>query len=356
MISANKNFTQKLISWYIKNKRLLPFRKSNDPYKIWLSEVMLQQTQINTVLPYYNKWIKKFPTIETVSSSNIDSLLKLWEGLGYYKRCINFHKASKIVVDNYDGKIPDNKTEFMALPGVGEYTASAVLSIAFSKPFPVLDGNVKRVISRIIGIKKLSNFNLRKINKILERLICKSRPGDFNQGLMELGALICRPINPKCDECPLSENCYAFGKKNPESFPDKIIRKSRPQYDVVVAIIWRNNKFYIQKREIDKMLGGLWEFPGGIVEKGEDPKIILRHKVFKKCGTDLNIHKKAGIIDHAFSHFTIRLSGYFCSEKKLPIKESATRKWIYKKNIKDYTFPKSNHKLFKQLEIKNWDV
>ena len=125
---------------------------------------------------------------------------------------------------------------------------------------------------------------------------------------------------------------------------------------MVVAIIWRKNKFYIQKRKTYKMLGGLWEFPGGIVNKGEDPKIILRHKVLKECETDLNILKKAGIVDHAFSHFSIRLHGYFCSEKKFPIKESATRKWIFKKNIKDYTFPKANHKLFRQLEIKNWNV
>ncbi len=351
-----KNFTQKIISWYEINKRPLPFRKSKDPYKIWLSETMLQQTQVKTVLPYYEQWIKKFPTLKTVSLSNIDSLLKLWEGLGYYKRCINFYKASKIVVDNYDGKIPDKKKEFLALPGVGEYTASAVLSIAFSKPFPVLDGNVKRVMSRIIGIKKLSNFNLKRINNSLKRLICKSRPGDFNQGLMEIGALICRPINPKCDECPISEKCYALKKGNPENFPTKSIKKSKPQYDVVVAIIWRKNKFYIQKRKTYKMLGGLWEFPGGIVNKGEDPKVVLKDKVLKECGTELKVLNKAGIVDHTFSHFTIRLCGYFCSEKKLPIKESPTRRWIYKKNIKDYTFPKANHKLFRQFEIKNWDV
>lgn len=356
MIGAKKNFTKKVISWYIKNKRPLPFRKSKDPYKIWLSEIMLQQTQIKTVLPYYNKWIKNFPTLKSVSLSNVDSLLKFWEGLGYYRRCINFYKASKIVTSNYNGKIPEEKNEFLSLPGVGEYTASAVLSIAFGKPFPVLDGNVKRVMSRIIGIKKLSNFNLRKINKLLEKLICKLRPGDFNQALMELGALICRPINPKCDDCPLIKHCYAFKKGNPEEFPAKSKRKPRPELDVVVAIILRKNKFYIQKRETDKMLGGLWEFPGGIVKKGEDPKVILRRKVFKECGTDLKILKKAGIVEHAFSHFAIRLCGYFCLEEKKPIKTSITRKWICKDNIKDYTFPKANHKLFKQLEVKNWNV
>ena len=145
-----------MISWYAKNKRSLPFRMTKDPYKIWLSEVMLQQTKVKTALPYYNNWIKKLPTIESVSLSNLDILLKLWEGLGYYKRCNNFYKATKLVVRDFNSKIPKEKIQFMSLPGVGDYTASAVLSIAFNKPYPVLDGNVKRVMSRIIGIKTLT--------------------------------------------------------------------------------------------------------------------------------------------------------------------------------------------------------
>ena len=156
-----------MISWYAKNKRSLPFRMTKDPYKIWLSEVMLQQTKINTVLPYYNNWIKKLPTLESVSSSNLDSLLKLWEGLGYYKRCNNFYKATKIVVSDFNSTIPKEKSKFMALPGVGDYTASAVLSIAFNKPYPVLDGNVKRVMSRIIGIKNLTKYNVKRMSKFL---------------------------------------------------------------------------------------------------------------------------------------------------------------------------------------------
>ena len=334
----------------------MPFRKSKDPYKIWLSEVMLQQTQVKTVLPYYTKWVKKFPTLKTVALSNIDSLLKLWEGMGYYKRCINFYNASVIVTNDYYGKIPTEKKEFLALPGVGEYTASAVLSIAFKKPFPVIDGNVKRVMSRIIGIKKLSRYNIVRINNYLEEVICKSNPGDFNQGLMEIGALICKPVTPKCYLCPIAEYCNAFKVGYPDKYPIRKKVKGIPHYNVAVAIIWRDKKFYIQKRETNKMLGGLWEFPGGIVNKGENMEEVLKKKVLEECGTELYINKEAGIVDHAFSHFTISLNSYFCSEKKNPIKQSSKRKWIYKKNIKDYTFPKANHKLFRQLEIKNWNV
>ena len=227
MLSINKTFSQDVISWYNKNKRSLSFRKTKDPYKIWLSEVMLQQTKVKTALPYYDNWIKKFPTLKSVSLSNLDSLLKLWEGLGYYKRCNNFYKATKLVVSDFNCKVPKEKSQFMSLPGVGDYTASAVLSIAFNKPYPVLDGNVKRVMSRIIGIKTLTKHNLERINKFLNLVICEKNPGDFNQGLMEVGALICRPINPKCDDCPLIKHCYAFKKGNPEEFPAKSKRKPR---------------------------------------------------------------------------------------------------------------------------------
>ena len=353
MVNTNKKFSREIISWFSENKRSLNFRKTKDPYKIWLSEVMLQQTQVKTVLPFYDKWTKKFPTLESVSLSNLDTLLKFWEGLGYYKRCINFYNASKIIVNDFSGKIPCVKERFLSLPGVGEYTASAVMSIAFNQPYPVLDGNVKRVISRVLGIKRLTIYNIKRINNFLESEISLSKPGDFNQGLMEIGAIICKPIVPKCNKCPINEYCYAQKKGFPEQFPIKTKSKPKPNYDVVVAIIWRQNKFYIQKRGANKMLGGLWEFPGGIVKKGEDPESVLKQKVFTDCEVDLKIHKKVGSVEHAFSHFNIILTGYFCSERKYLIEEKENRKWISKKNIKDYPFPKANHKLFKKLELHN---
>ena len=327
---------------------------TKDPYKIWLSEIMLQQTRVKTALPYYDKWIKKFPTLESVSLSDLDSLLKLWEGLGYYKRCNNFYKAAKIIVSDFNSKIPKEKSQFMSLPGVGDYTASAVLSIAFNKPYPALDGNVKRVISRIIGIKTLTKYNLKRIKRFLDSRICKKNPGDFNQGLMEIGALICKPLNPACRKCPINNFCYASETKHPETYPVKNKLKPRPHFNVAIAIIWRKNKFYIQKRNPDQMLGGLWEFPGGIVKQGQNPELVLKQKVYKECGVHAKIFKNIGFVDHAFSHFTIRLNGYFCIEKKYSLNENKSRKWILIKNIKDFSFPKANHKLFKKLELTNW--
>ena len=327
---------------------------TKDPYKIWLSEVMLQQTRVKTALPFYNNWIKKFPSLKSVSLSNLDSLLKLWEGLGYYRRCNNFYEATKIIVSDFNSKVPKDKDLFMSLPGVGDYTASAVLSIAFNKPYPVLDGNVKRVMSRIIGIRALTKHNMKRINKYLKSAISKKNPGDFNQGLMEIGALVCKPYNPVCIKCPINNFCYASKRRQPERYPVKNKLKPRPHFDVVVAIIWRKDKFYIQKRKAEKMLGGMWEFPGGIVNREQNPELVLIRKVYEECGVQPKIFKKVGFVNHAFSHFTIRLYAYFCTEGKNFLDENENRKWILRKNIKKYSFPKANHKLFKQLELNNW--
>jgi len=258
------------------------------------------------------------------------------------------------MVSDFNGKIPAGKSQFLSLPGVGDYTSSAVLSIAFDKPYPVLDGNVKRVISRVIGIRTLTKYNIRRINKFLSSVICKKNPGDFNQGLMEIGALICKPLNPLCKKCPINNFCYAFKKNRAEDYPIKNKLKPRPHFNVVIAIIWRQNKFYIQKRKFEKMLGGLWEFPGGVVNQEQDPELALKEKVYEDCGIYPKIYKNIGFIDHAFSHFTIRLNGYFCVEEKHLLDENENRKWILKKNISNYSFPKANHKLFKKLELNDW--
>ena len=354
MINTNKKFGDQVVLWYNINKRLLPFRNTKDPYKIWLSEIMLQQTRVSTVLPYYEKWINKFPTVKSLSHSNLDTLLKLWEGLGYYRRCNNFYKSIKIICDHHNGEIPSDKKTFLSLPGVGDYTASAVLSIAFNKPYPVIDGNVKRVLSRILGIKRITIYNKNRMINFLESTIHNKSPGDFNQGMMEIGSLICKPLNPLCYKCPLKGYCYSFKKGVPENYPLKAIPKSKPHYKVVVAIIWKNKKFYIQKRNLNKMLGGLWEFPGGKIDHGENAESGLIRKTYEECGASVIILKKVGSIKHAYSHYRMTLHCYFCKQKNHILKENFKGKWISKKDIKDYSFPKANHKLFQHLASNNW--
>ena len=191
----NTNNIDSILKWYDIHKRSLPWRITNDPYKIWLSETMLQQTQVNIVIPYYKKWINKYPTVQSVANANLDSLLKLWEGMGYYSRCRNFYNAANIIINHHNGKIPDDKKIFQLLPGVGEYISGAVLSIAFNKQYPAMDGNQKRVISRLLGLKKLSKHNELRIKKKLKLLVNCNRPGDINQALMDIGSSICKPKN-----------------------------------------------------------------------------------------------------------------------------------------------------------------
>tara|TARA_B100001250_G_C19816896_1_gene798984 strand:+ start:3512 stop:4576 length:1065 start_codon:yes stop_codon:yes gene_type:complete len=350
------HFSLSILSWYNKQKRILPFRDIDDPYKIWLSEVMLQQTQIQTVIPYYKKWINKYPTLKSVANADQELLLKLWEGLGYYSRCKNFHKATKIVLREYGGIIPSNWSEFRALPGVGDYTAGSVLSIAYNQPYIAIDGNVKRVIARVLGLKNLSNRNMSRIKKYLNNNILIDNPGDFNQALMELGARVCSPKNPSCELCPISIECKAFASGSSESYPSPAKKKKVPHYTVVVGLIWREDKFYIQKRVENGMLPGLWEFPGGKVEVGESLTHALRREIKEECGAQPKILKKIGEIKHAYTHFSITFHGYHCEENNTSIHCHQNSQWIKPTQINKFPFPKANHKLFSILKKQGWNV
>ena len=352
----NKIDSNALIYWYRNNKRPLPFRSTKDPYKIWVSEIMLQQTQMKTAIPFYEKWINKLPTIESVASTDIDSLLKLWEGLGYYKRCQNFYKASKIIVDKYKGIVPSSYESFKGLPGVGEYTAGAVLSISFGIPVPAIDGNVKRVMARLYGFKHYTKYNATIINTAISRVLKSVNPSDFNQGLMELGALVCTFESPKCFKCPISKNCKAYQSGNPVNYPEKKVTRAIPHFNVVTAIIWRGDKFYIQKRSEDKMLGGLWEFPGGKVEKGETLESALLRELKEECNFNGRILKKATSVKHRYSHYSITMHCYYCEEKNDKIVSLANSNWIKKNQISQYSFPKANHKIFNFLNKYDWNL
>ena len=340
------NITNRLLDWYNNNQRRLPFRGSNDPYKIWVSEVMLQQTQIKTVIPYYRQWVKEYPTLKSAANANLDKLLKLWEGLGYYSRCRNFHRALNIVDKKYNGIIPNKFNEILSLPGVGHYTAGAVLSIAYNKCIPAIDGNVTRVMSRVLGIKNLTKKNRSRIINNVQKLIPKSNPGSFNQSLMELGALVCTPTNPSCEKCPLSNSCKAYKYKLPELYPLAKNKKVNPHYTIVAGIIWRKEKLFIQKRDEKAMLGGLWEFPGGKVENGESLKEALNREIKEECDILPIIKDKIGCVEHSYSHFSISFHCFHCVENGKRIKSSNRRAWITPKEIELFTFPKANHKIF----------
>jgi len=264
-LEDQQRFLQQLTDWYNNNARKLPWRESNDPYHIWISEVMLQQTQVITVIPYYRRFIKRFPSISHLANADMDDLLSQWSGLGYYRRARYLKLAAEIMVKNFHCKLPQTEKELLALTGIGEYTAGAILSIAFNLPYPSLDGNVMRVLSRIFALAEplTQTKSKKKLHQIAKNLIPAKRSGQFNQALMELGAVICLPkgnLN-NCKPCPVKDSCIAYKKNIVSELP--IIPEKRKQEKVIqiAFIIIKNHQFLVTKRLNEKVLQEMWEIP-----------------------------------------------------------------------------------------------
>jgi A/G-specific adenine glycosylase len=346
----------RLLAWYRKNKRDLPWRQGKDIYAVWVSEIMLQQTQVTTVIPYYHRFLQRYPTVEHLARAAEQEVLKLWEGLGYYSRVRNLHRAAQKVIDEYGGKIPGTPGEFRELPGVGPYVAAAVLSIACDLPLPAVDGNVMRVYTRRQGIsddiRKTTTRD--RIFKDLQAIIPAEAPGDFNQAMMELGAVICTPRTPRCTSCPLRENCTAYLNHAISLYPFKSPLRRAPEYNVSIGIILKGERFYIQKRPSEGHLGGLWEFPGGKAKKGETARAALLRECKEELGTDIKIIKKLAVVRHAYSHFKIHMSVFVCrlSAEDIEVRSEAGHpfQWITITELEKYPFPGANHKFFPALK------
>ena len=279
---------------------------------------MLQQTQVITVIPYYEKFLKTFPTIHSLAQAHLSKVLKVWEGLGYYSRARNLHQASRLIEKHFNGKIPDNPKDLLNLPGIGRYTAGAILSIAFNKTMPILDGNVKRVLSRLYAIS--GNPGRRKTEGLLwqlsKSLLPKGRAGFFNQALMDLGAMICVPKDPQCLECPLCNFCKACASGKPERFPSKTMKKKIPHIKAVSAIIRRNEKVLLRQRPPKGLLGGLWEFPNWKLDGEKNLKEYLRAKVKSAFGLKVKCNVPLGTFQQTYSHFKLTLLAFYCDGAK----------------------------------------
>ena len=344
-----------LLKWFDKNKRKLPFRRNRSLYSIWISEVMLQQTKVDTVIPYFNSWIKKFPNIKSVAEASEESILKSWEGLGYYSRCRNFHKAAKIIVNDYDSKIPEDWDNFRSLPGVGDYTAGAVLSIALNKNYLAIDGNVKRVISRMTRRKKLNKYNLNYIRSFLSKNIDINRAGDFNEALMELGACICLPRLPKCTLCPINSFCTGYKSGQPSNYPQKLAIKKVSVRTFVGGIIRFKDNILIQKRD-SQMLNGLWEIPMKQITLDSNYIDDFKNYILDKYGYVISFEKIISEIEHAYSHFKMKLivMDFIKSDDIENTGDSFS--WISRNDVEHYSFHRANHKVFKLFKNLNWDV
>ena len=249
---------RRLLSWYDTHKRDLPWRRTSDPYAIWISETMLQQTQVATVVPYYNRFMKAFPNVKGLDRAPLAKVLALWSGLGYYRRAENLKKTARVLAARHRGQLPDDYDNLRALPGIGEYTAGALLSIAFGKPYPAVDGNARRVLARLFLVS-----GEKMLRDSARRLVSKSRPGQFNQSLMELGSVLCTPKNPRCAECPVEIFCAT--QRNGHRQRNRMPRKRRQTHAVIwpLAIVRRHGKLLLRRRAAHGILAGLWELPGG---------------------------------------------------------------------------------------------
>lgn len=352
-----------LLDWYDKNKRNLPWRQTENPYHIWVSEIMLQQTRVDTVIPYYRRFIDTFPDLYHLANAERQEVLKIWEGLGYYSRARNLQDAARWVVKHCNGKIPQSYDEIRRLKGIGPYTASAVLSIAFKKPYAVVDGNVIRVLSRYFGIEDdvRNQLTKNKIQKLADDILVRQRPGDFNQALMELGARICTPSGPECNSCPLSAGCTAYRTAATNSIPYKSPAKKSPHYHIGVGMIKDDEgQVLIALRPENAMLGGLWEFPGGKKRADESLKQTVHRELHEELGVNVKVLEKFIDLNHTYSHFKITLHAYWChltSDSQKPAANSSQQiRWVKIPELKRYPFPKANKMLTEKLIEESGDV
>jgi A/G-specific adenine glycosylase len=348
------HFRRNLIGWYEKARRRLPWRRTRDPYRIWVSEVMLQQTQVKTVLPYYRRFLSRFPRIRDLAQADLEAVLKAWEGLGYYARARNLHRAARQLTQRTPGRIPDRWEEFRTLPGVGDYIAAAVQSIAFNRPHAVVDGNVKRALARLLIIDAPADAaaSRRVFQAAADRLLDRRRPGDFNQAVMELGALVCTPRNPHCSRCPANRFCAAHRNETVGQYPRKIGARAIPEQQIAVGVIFKNGRLLITRRPPEGLLGGLWEFPGGKLHEGESPETACAREIREETGLAVEVEGPLTMIRHAYSHFRIRMDVFCCRfiSGRVRLKGASDHRWIRIQDIDRFPFPKANHKFIPLLK------
>jgi A/G-specific adenine glycosylase len=311
----NDAVVEKLLGWYRDNGRDLPWRRTGDPYAIWISEVMLQQTRVETVIPYYLRWMQKYPAVYSLASASLDDVLRLWEGLGYYRRAHNLHRTAQILVAEHAGMIPDDLGTLRGLPGIGPYIAAAISVFAFHRDLLALDGNLRRVIARLIDLPlpAASKEGEALIRAWAAEAIPPGRASAFNQGMMDIGSMICTPRNPACRSCPLREACLAWRNGTVPVRPVRVKRKRPPHHVAAAAILRRQGTVLIGQRPGEKLLGGLWEFPGGKQEAGETLEECLRREIQEELGVEIDVGGEVTAVDHAYTHFSVRVHAFECT-------------------------------------------
>jgi A/G-specific adenine glycosylase len=321
-----------LLDWYDAHKRDLPWRRTRDPYAVWVSETMLQQTRVETVIPYYERFLARFPDVESLASAEPEEVYALWTGLGYYSRARNLQAAARAVVEEHGGRLPEEASALRGLKGVGRYTAGALASIAFDQPEPAVDGNVVRVLARLLGVRNDAGRKpvMDRFWQIAAELARGPRPGQLNQALMELGATVCRPRSPVCPVCPLGSLCDALRVGDAEDLPIRSKRKPPRPMEAVAAWLERRGRVLVVQRPQGGLLGGMWELPGGEIEEGTGAEQALRRHLAQRLGLSVRHAERVGEIEHVFTHRRLRLHVFRSGPASGRVRRSdlASHRWL----------------------------
>jgi A/G-specific adenine glycosylase len=352
------NLSSLALKWYQRKGRQLPWRGIPSPYATLVSEIMLQQTRVDTVIPYFERWMGKYPTVAALASASEQEVLSLWEGLGYYSRARNLHHAAQLIVKDHQGEIPDDVDTLGKLPGIGRYTAGAIASMAFGKDVPALDANIRRVLARAFNVDEPveSRAGKERLWQLAQSHLPRGRAGDFNQALMDLGAMICLPKNPLCADCPLADLCQAKALGLQEQRPVLKKKGPIPHYQVVAAVISRDGKYLLARRPSKGLLGGMWEFPGGKVEAGEKNEAGLRREIQEELGVDVEVGQCIGSYKHAYTHYRISLSAFSCtitSKAEPRALEAAEIRWVEPSELGSYPMGKVDRLISRQVIEEN---
>ena len=348
-----RRLRRRLLAWYRREKRDLPWRHTRDPYRIWVAEIMLQQTQVPTALPYYRRFLARFPTVRALARASDQNVLKAWQGLGYYRRAINLREAARRIERDHAGRVPDDAAAFGRLPGVGRYTCGAVQSIAFGRRLAALDGNAARVLARWFAVRRPVHAAATRAGlwAAAEAIVPPRAPGDWNQALMELGSRVCTPRRPRCPACPVQRLCRAFARGLQEEIPPPRRRRPVPHIQVGVGIVWRRGRVLLCKRRPDAMLGGLWEFPGGKVRPRESVADCIRRELREECGLEVTVGRHLVDVTHTYSHLRVTLRCRHCRSARGRAKALGcdAARWVRPARIADYPLPAADVRILEAI-------
>ncbi len=344
-----RNIGRRLVRWYGRNARALPWRSDPTPYRVWVSEVMLQQTAVTTVVPYFERWMRRWPDVASLARARERQVLALWEGMGYYGRARRLHAAARLVVAEHGGELPRETAALRKLPGVGPYVAAAVRSFAFGEDEVALDANLVRVFMRLLGIEGTGAEAVvrRRVGEWARVGLPRGRSADYNQALMDFGSALCRPRAPRCGECFLRTDCAAFRSGMQYDIPRPSPRRLK-KIETAVAVFLRDGSVYLQQRGAEGLFARMWEFPGGKVEAGETPRAALVRECREELGVECAPGRRLLSLTHYYTVFEVRLHAYVCPVPEgLP--EDTAHRWVALGGIGDYPMPSANRQVVRGL-------